>query len=102
MGRQEEEEQGELGRRIRSLGEAVRTADWGGSSRLPRSRTLNKANGSNSGVKAGLFGGVALFAVIFFASGIPRIQKDILMVRGSDMNCVQRAWSNVPTEGSFP
>ncbi|KAH8680821.1 ubiquinol-cytochrome-c reductase complex subunit-domain-containing protein [Xylariales sp. PMI_506] len=31
------------------------------------------------GVKAGAFGGVALFAVIFFASGIPRVQKDILM-----------------------
>ncbi|KAI1426400.1 ubiquinol-cytochrome-c reductase complex subunit-domain-containing protein [Xylaria sp. FL1777] len=30
------------------------------------------------GVKAGAFGGVALFAVIFFASGIPRVQKDIL------------------------
>ncbi|KAK3312363.1 ubiquinol-cytochrome-c reductase complex subunit-domain-containing protein [Apodospora peruviana] len=27
---------------------------------------------------AGYFGGVALFAVIFFASGIPRIQNDIL------------------------
>ncbi|KAL2129632.1 hypothetical protein VTI74DRAFT_7513 [Chaetomium olivicolor] len=32
----------------------------------------------NTGVKAGMFGGVALFAVIFYASGIPRIQKDIL------------------------
>ncbi|KAI0427192.1 ubiquinol-cytochrome-c reductase complex subunit-domain-containing protein [Xylaria sp. FL1042] len=30
------------------------------------------------GVRAGAFGGVALFAVIFFASGIPRVQKDIL------------------------
>ncbi|KAK4238680.1 ubiquinol-cytochrome-c reductase complex subunit-domain-containing protein [Achaetomium macrosporum] len=30
------------------------------------------------GVKAGMFGGVALFAVIFYASGIPRIQRDIL------------------------
>ncbi|KAJ8121587.1 hypothetical protein O1611_g10063 [Lasiodiplodia mahajangana] len=30
------------------------------------------------GVKSGAFGGVALFAVIFFASGIPRVQKDIL------------------------
>ncbi|KAK4134672.1 hypothetical protein BT67DRAFT_339580, partial [Trichocladium antarcticum] len=33
----------------------------------------------NAGVKAGMFGGVALFAVIFYASGIPRIQEDILM-----------------------
>ncbi|KAK4031834.1 ubiquinol-cytochrome-c reductase complex subunit-domain-containing protein [Parachaetomium inaequale] len=31
-----------------------------------------------TGVKAGMFGGVALFAVIFYASGIPRIQIDIL------------------------
>ncbi|KAI0197585.1 ubiquinol-cytochrome-c reductase complex subunit-domain-containing protein [Astrocystis sublimbata] len=31
------------------------------------------------GVKSGMFGGVALFAVIFFASGIPRVQRDILM-----------------------
>jgi ubiquinol-cytochrome c reductase subunit 10 len=30
------------------------------------------------GVKAAGFGGVALFTVIFFASGIPRIQDDIL------------------------
>lgn len=28
-----------------------------------------------------MFGGVALFAVIFFASGIPKLQKDILQVR---------------------
>lgn len=32
-----------------------------------------------SGFKAGAFGGVALFAVIFYASGIPRVQNDILM-----------------------
>ncbi|SPQ25322.1 42cf2dc4-5749-48d2-be97-27b0c339ad38 [Thermothielavioides terrestris] len=31
-----------------------------------------------TGFKAGLFGGVGLFALIFFGSGIPRIQKDIL------------------------
>ncbi|KAK7957223.1 uncharacterized protein PG986_006445 [Apiospora aurea] len=31
------------------------------------------------GMKAGAFGGVALFAVIFYASGIPRVQNDILM-----------------------
>ncbi|KAK3390153.1 ubiquinol-cytochrome-c reductase complex subunit-domain-containing protein [Podospora didyma] len=30
-------------------------------------------------VKASAFGGVALFAVIFYASGIPKIQQDILM-----------------------
>jgi len=33
----------------------------------------------HSGFKAGAFGGVALFAVIFYASGIPRVQNDILM-----------------------
>lgn len=32
----------------------------------------------NSGVKTAGLGGVALFAVIFFASGIPRVQDDIL------------------------
>ncbi|GAB1316563.1 glucosyltransferase [Madurella fahalii] len=31
-----------------------------------------------TGVKAGLYGGVALFTVIFFGSGIPRLQRDIL------------------------
>ncbi|ORY58129.1 ubiquinol-cytochrome-c reductase complex subunit-domain-containing protein [Pseudomassariella vexata] len=30
------------------------------------------------GFTAGAFGGVALFAVIFYASGIPRVQDDIL------------------------
>ncbi|KAI0186072.1 ubiquinol-cytochrome-c reductase complex subunit-domain-containing protein [Xylaria flabelliformis] len=30
------------------------------------------------GMTSGAFGGVALFAVIFFASGIPRVQRDIL------------------------
>ncbi|KAK5633483.1 hypothetical protein RRF57_009197 [Xylaria bambusicola] len=40
---------------------------------------LRGANDWNcSAVKSGAFGGVALFAVIFFASGIPRVQKDIL------------------------
>ncbi|TGJ82809.1 hypothetical protein E0Z10_g5985 [Xylaria hypoxylon] len=29
-------------------------------------------------VKTGAFGGVALFAVIFFASGIPKVKTDIL------------------------
>ncbi|KAI1176061.1 ubiquinol-cytochrome-c reductase complex subunit-domain-containing protein [Nemania sp. FL0916] len=30
------------------------------------------------GLKSGFYGGVAFFAVIFFASGIPRVKKDIL------------------------
>ncbi|EOO01122.1 putative 3-hydroxybutyryl- dehydrogenase protein [Phaeoacremonium minimum UCRPA7] len=30
------------------------------------------------GARSAAFGGVALFAVIFYASGIPRVQKDIL------------------------
>ncbi|KAI0161898.1 ubiquinol-cytochrome-c reductase complex subunit-domain-containing protein [Hypoxylon sp. FL1284] len=30
------------------------------------------------GLKTGAFGGVALFAVIFYASGIPRVKQDIL------------------------
>ncbi|KAK4465434.1 ubiquinol-cytochrome-c reductase complex subunit-domain-containing protein [Cladorrhinum samala] len=30
------------------------------------------------GVNAGMFGGVALFTVIFIASGIPRLQDDVL------------------------
>lgn len=34
-----------------------------------------------SGVKTGYFGAVGLFAVIYYASGIPRVQKDILQVR---------------------
>ncbi|KAI1083691.1 ubiquinol-cytochrome-c reductase complex subunit-domain-containing protein [Whalleya microplaca] len=39
--------------------------------------TLKQVTGL--GFKAGAFGGVALFAVIFYASGIPRVQRDILM-----------------------
>lgn len=35
-----------------------------------------------SGFNAGAFGGVALFTVIYYASGIPRVQDDILKVRG--------------------
>lgn len=34
---------------------------------------------SCSGIKSAAFGGVALFAVIFYASGIPRVQRDVLM-----------------------
>ncbi|EMR64160.1 hypothetical protein MGN70_003149 [Eutypa lata] len=30
------------------------------------------------GINSGAFGGVALFAVIFYASGIPRVERDIL------------------------
>lgn len=33
---------------------------------------------SDSGLKSGFFGGVAFFAVIFYASGIPRVQRDVL------------------------
>lgn len=36
---------------------------------------------SNRGFKAAGFGGVALFAVIYYASGIPKVQQDILQVR---------------------
>lgn len=32
----------------------------------------------HSGIKSGAFGGVALLAVIFYASGIPRLQRDVL------------------------
>ena len=39
-----------------------------------------------SGLKAGAFGGVALFAVIFYASGIPRVQKDVLQVREAPLS----------------
>ncbi|KAI0903337.1 ubiquinol-cytochrome-c reductase complex subunit-domain-containing protein [Ustulina deusta] len=38
--------------------------------------TIKEATGL--AVKSGAFGGVALFAVIFFASGIPKVQNDIL------------------------
>ncbi|KAI0379320.1 ubiquinol-cytochrome-c reductase complex subunit-domain-containing protein [Hypomontagnella monticulosa] len=38
--------------------------------------TLKQATGL--GFKAGAFGGVALFAVIYYASGIPRVKRDIL------------------------
>ncbi|KAI1100472.1 ubiquinol-cytochrome-c reductase complex subunit-domain-containing protein [Jackrogersella minutella] len=30
------------------------------------------------GLKAGAFGGVAFFAVVYYASGIPRVKQDIL------------------------
>ncbi|KAI0477977.1 ubiquinol-cytochrome-c reductase complex subunit-domain-containing protein [Xylaria cf. heliscus] len=39
--------------------------------------TYKSPYGPNA-VKSGAFGGVALFAVIFYASGIPRVQQDIL------------------------
>ncbi|KAI1334437.1 ubiquinol-cytochrome-c reductase complex subunit-domain-containing protein [Xylariaceae sp. FL0016] len=38
--------------------------------------TLKQATGV--GFKAGAMGGVALFAVIYYASGIPRVKRDIL------------------------
>ncbi|KAI0132873.1 ubiquinol-cytochrome-c reductase complex subunit-domain-containing protein [Xylariales sp. AK1849] len=59
-------------------------ADFEGGSKLPWRTSNNSkegkdiANGHHSGFKAGAFGGVALFAVIFYASGIPRVQRDIL------------------------
>ncbi|KAK4125853.1 hypothetical protein N657DRAFT_632048 [Parathielavia appendiculata] len=40
--------------------------------------TITPKTVMRTSVKAGLFGGVALFTVIFYASGIPRIQQDIL------------------------
>ncbi|KAK4197301.1 ubiquinol-cytochrome-c reductase complex subunit-domain-containing protein [Triangularia verruculosa] len=33
---------------------------------------------TNFGVKAGFYGGVALFGVIFLTSGIPRVYNDVL------------------------
>ncbi|KAK7750822.1 glucosyltransferase [Diatrype stigma] len=33
---------------------------------------------SRTGLNLGAFGGVALFAVIFYASGIPKLKKDVL------------------------
>ncbi|KAI1373960.1 ubiquinol-cytochrome-c reductase complex subunit-domain-containing protein [Hypoxylon crocopeplum] len=38
--------------------------------------TIKQAMGL--GLKTGAFGGVALFAVIYYASGMPRVQRDIL------------------------
>ena len=54
-----------------------------------------------SGLKSGAFGAVALFAVIFYASGIPRIQKDILQVR--DLRCFlqDETVTNALIESSF-
>ncbi|KAL2121391.1 hypothetical protein VTJ04DRAFT_5418 [Mycothermus thermophilus] len=31
-----------------------------------------------TGIKTGLFGGVGLFTLIYFASGLPRVRQDIL------------------------
>lgn len=39
-----------------------------------------------SGVKAGLFGGVALFTVIFLTSGVPKVYNDVLGVRSRPFN----------------
>lgn len=41
------------------------------------------ANRVCSGIKTAFFGGSLGFAALFFASGIPRVQKDILQVRTS-------------------
>lgn len=45
------------------------------------------ANRMNSGLKTSYFGAVALGAVIYYASGVPRVQKDIMQV-GSPIGCV--------------
>ncbi|KAI0892696.1 ubiquinol-cytochrome-c reductase complex subunit-domain-containing protein [Annulohypoxylon nitens] len=44
----------------------------------PIRRQSYKSPYGPNGFKSGAFGGVALFAVIFYASGIPRVQRDIL------------------------
>ena len=62
------------------------------------------ANVCHSGVKAGLFAGVGVFALIFYASGIPRVQKDILQVRYfhvSGSSIFSSAIANKPPEGSL-
>lgn len=48
---------------------------------------LSRADQRHSGAKAGLFGGVALFTVIYYASGIPRVREDILQVRRPFRSC---------------
>lgn len=61
------------------------------------------ANVCHSGVKASLFAGVGVFALLFYASGIPRIQKDILQVRLCSCLRLQflSAIAYKPTEGSL-
>ncbi|KAK0669294.1 ubiquinol-cytochrome-c reductase complex subunit-domain-containing protein [Cercophora samala] len=44
----------------------------------PHVGTITAKTVTNFGVKAGLFGGVALFGVIFLASGVPKVYNDVL------------------------
>ncbi|KAI0016380.1 ubiquinol-cytochrome-c reductase complex subunit-domain-containing protein [Xylariomycetidae sp. FL0641] len=44
----------------------------------PNVAGITPTQATRLGFKAGAFGGVALFAVIYYASGIPRVKKDIL------------------------
>ncbi|KAK4231017.1 ubiquinol-cytochrome-c reductase complex subunit-domain-containing protein [Podospora fimiseda] len=44
----------------------------------PHVGTITAKTLTRFGVNAGRFGGVALFTVVFFASGIPRLHKDVL------------------------
>lgn len=46
-----------------------------------RLRLRRHANGSNSALRASMFGGAAVVGALLFTSGIPRIQKDVLYVR---------------------
>lgn len=55
----------------------------------------------DSGTKAAGLGGVALFAVIFYASGIPRVQRDILQVWIFSGPSLPFS-ANKPIEGAFP
>jgi Ubiquinol-cytochrome-c reductase complex subunit (QCR10) len=41
----------------------------------------------HSGVKTAAFGGALGFAVLFFASGIPRVKSDVLQVRAMPPDC---------------
>lgn len=60
---------------------------------------------TNSGVNAGMFGGVALFAVIFYASGIPTLQKDLLQVgpfhEDNGEPCDLTLYQGIPYFGKF-
>ena len=46
-----------------------------------------RADYIHSGVKTAAFGGALGFAVLFFASGIPRVKSDILQVRAKSPDC---------------
>src|SRR5688572_30633860 len=51
------------------------------SHKTPSNKVWLETNIRYSGLKAGFYGGSLGLAALFFASGIPRIQTDILMVR---------------------